>query len=163
MPNSLALKLTVYQPAVMAGPGEQVGFEYDLTIVFPDGFAAAKGEAASATSAQCDVIPVTGTLAFPNPAAPVISPFTGLVFVYDQAPIIGFPLTLLASAEGMLPFNMTMSFPASPIYDYSGAIKIGQSPGPFSDITAPFLAPVVGLGRKRFPLPLGVRWPGGAG
>ncbi len=142
MPNSLALKLTVYQPAIMAGPDEQVGFEYDLTIVVPDGFASiAKGEAASATRAQCDVIPVTGTLAFPNPAAPVISPFKGLVFVYDQAPIIGFPLTLLASADGMLPFNMTLAFPASPVYAYSGAIKFGQWPGPFSDITAPFLSP----------------------
>lgn len=141
MASSLALKLTVYQPADMAGPGEQVGFEYDLTIVYPDGFiAAAKGEAASATSAKCDVVPVTGTLSFPNPAAPVISPFTGLVFVYDQAPIIGFPLTLLATAEGDLPFNMTMAFPASPVYAYSGAIKFGQWPGPFNDITAPFLS-----------------------
>lgn len=142
MPNSSALKLTVYQPAIMAGPSQQVGFEYDLTIVYPDGFAAtAKGEAASATSAQCEVIPVTGTLAFPNPAAPVISPFTGLVFVYSQPPIIGFPLTLLATAKGDLPFNMTMAFPASPVYAYSGAIKFGQWPGPFSDITAPFLSP----------------------
>ena len=142
MPNSLALKLTVYQPAISAGPAQQVGFEYDLTIVYPDDFtASAKGEALAATSAQCEVIPVTGTLAFPNPAAPVISPFTGLVFVYSQPPIIGFPLTLLATAEGHLPFNMTLAFPASPVYAYSGAIKFGPWPGPFSDITAPFLSP----------------------
>lgn len=142
MASSLALKLTVYQPADMAGPEEQVGFEYDLTVVVPDGFAAKpKGDAASATSAQCDVVPVTGTLAFPNPAAPVISPFKGLMFIYDQAPIIGFPLTLIARAEGMLPFDMTLAFPASPVDVYSGAIKFGQWPGPFSDVTAPFLAP----------------------
>lgn len=145
MASSLALKLTVYQPADMAGPDEQVGFEYDLTILAPEGFSlAAKGELAAAASAQCDVIPVTGTLAFPNPAAPVISPFKGLVFVYDQAPIIGFPLTLIASADGDLPFNMTMAFPAPPVYAYSGAIKFGQWPGPFSDITAPFLSPQAG-------------------
>lgn len=142
MANSLALKLTVYQPAIIAGPSEQVGFEYDLTIEVPDSFSLdAKGEAASAASARCEVIPVTGTLALPNPAAPVISPFRGVVFVYDQAPIIGFPLTLLATADGLLPFNMTMSFPASPVYAYSGAIKFGQWPGPFSDVTAPFLSP----------------------
>ena len=115
MPETIALKLTVYQPAIMAGPEEQVGFEYDLTIVVPD-LKAAQGDPALASTARCEVVPVTGTLSFPNPAAPVISPFTGVMFIYDNAPLIVFPLTILAQgAEAFLKFNMTLCFPASPL------------------------------------------------
>ena len=74
MPETTTLKLTVYQPAVMADPGGQVGFEYELAIVTPDLKTAARGDPARAASATCEVVPVTGTLSFPNPAAPVISP-----------------------------------------------------------------------------------------
>ena len=142
MPETITLKLTVYQPAIMAGPDEQVGFEYDLTLVVPDPKTAAKGDPALASTARCDVVPVTGTLSFPNPAAPVISPFTGLMFIYDNAPLIGFPLTIIAQgAEEVLKFNMNLSFPASPLYFYSGAIMFGEWPGPLSDVTASFLCP----------------------
>lgn len=141
MPETIALKLTVYQPAIMAGPEEQVGFEYDLTIVVPD-LKAAQGDPALASTARCEVVPVTGTLSFPNPAAPVISPFTGVMFIYDNAPLIVFPLTILAqSTEAFLKFNMTLSFPASPLYFYSGAIMFGEWPGPLSNVTASFLCP----------------------
>jgi hypothetical protein len=141
MPDTIALKLTVYQPAIMA-PGEQVGFEYDLTIVVPDLKVAVKGHHTEASAAKCDVVPITGTLSFPNPAAPVISPYTGLMFVYDNAPIIVFPLTMIAaSTEELLKFNMNLAFPASPLYFYSGAIMFGQWPGPLSNVTASFLCP----------------------
>lgn len=144
MPQSTKLKLTVYQPEIMAGPDEQVGFEYDLTLVVPDDLAAkaATGDPAQASTARCEVVPVSGTLEFPNPAAPVISPFTGVLFIYDNAPLIGFPLTVIASGVGdLLPFNMNLCFPASPLYSYSGAIKFGEWPGPLSNVTASFLCP----------------------
>lgn len=142
MSDTVTLKLTVYQPAIMAGPGDQVGFEYDLTILIPDMKAAVTGDPAESSAAQCDVVPVTGTLAFPNPAAPVISPFTGLMFIYDNAPLIGFPLTLMAQGAGeFLDFNMNLAFPAAPVDVYSGAISFGEWPGPFSNVTASFLAP----------------------
>jgi hypothetical protein len=35
MPETITLKLTVYQPGTMAGPDQQVGFEYDLTSRCP--------------------------------------------------------------------------------------------------------------------------------
>jgi hypothetical protein len=140
--STRTLKLTVYQPAIMAGPGEQVGFEYDLTIVAPDLRAAVRADAAGASAARCDVIPVSGELSFPNPAAPVISPYSGLIFVYDNAPIMAFPLTMIAQSAGdLLPFNVSLTFPASPLYDYSGAIKFGQWPGPLSNVVASFLSP----------------------
>jgi hypothetical protein len=142
MPDPTTLKLTVYQPAVTAGPGEQVGYEYDLSIVAPDLKLAVKGDPGGASMARCDVVPVTGTLSFPNPAAPVISPFAGLLFVYDNAPIIGFPLTIIAqSTEDYLKFNMNLAFPAAPLYVYSGAIMFGEWPGPLSNVTASFLCP----------------------
>jgi hypothetical protein len=142
MPDTTTLKLTVYQPAIMAGPGDQVGFEYDLTIQVSATKMAALGDPGQAGAARCDVVPVTGTLSFPNPAAPVISPFTGLIFIYDDAPKIGFPLTMLAqSSEDYLKFNMTLAFPAAPLYAYSGAIMFGEWPGPFSDVTCSFLSP----------------------
>ena len=145
MPDTITLKLTVYRPDVMAEPGEQVGFEYDLEIVVPDRHVAVRGEpaeAGDAGEARCEVVPVTGTLSFPNPAAPVISPFDGLLFIYDGGPIIGFPLTLIAEAsEELLPFNLTLAFPISPVRAYSGAIAFGQWPGPFSDVTCSFLGP----------------------
>lgn len=142
MSETITLKLTVYQPAVMAGPGQQVGFEYDLTIDFPDLKMAVPGHHADAEAARCDVVPVTGQLEFPNPAAPVISPFTGLLFIYDNAPIIGFPLTIIAqSSAEYLKFNMNLCFPAAPLYEFSGAIQFGEWPGPFSDVTASFLCP----------------------
>jgi len=144
MPQSIKLKLTVYQPEIMAGPGEQVGFEYDLTLVVPDELAAkTTGDpAASISTARCEVVPVTGTLEFPNPAAPVISPFTGVLFIYDNAPLIGFPLTVVAASTGdLLKFNMNLCFPASPLYSYSGALMFGEWPGPLSNVTASFLCP----------------------
>ena len=112
MPETIALKLTVYQPGTIAGPGQQVGFEYDLTIEVADlTKTAVKGNRAtsmtlanemsaisSGRSAKCDVVDVTGTLSLPNPAAPVISPFRGLLFIYDDSPIIGFPLTIMAES-----------------------------------------------------------------
>jgi hypothetical protein len=141
MSETLNLKLTVYQPAVMA-PSEQVGFEYDLTIVAPGLKAAVKGRHAQASAAKCDVVPITGTLSFPNPAAPVISPYTGLMFIYDNAPIIVFPLTIVAASSGqVLKFNMNLTFPAAPLYFYSGAIMFGDWPGPLSNVTASFLCP----------------------
>lgn len=142
MSEAITLKLTVYQPGTVAGPGEQVGFEYDLTIDVPDLKATVEGDPAQASTAKCEVVPVTGTLSFPNPAAPVISPFTGLMFIYDNAPIIGFPLMIMArSTEEFLKFNMNLSFPASPLYAYSGAIMFGEWPGPLSNVTASFLCP----------------------
>jgi hypothetical protein len=142
MPDTITLKLTVYQPEIMADEGEQVGFEYDLEVVVPDRPLGATEEAIQTGEARCEVVPVTGTLSFPNPAAPVVSPFTGLIFIYDNAPVIGFPLTLIAQGSGeLLPFNMNLAFPASPLYVYSGAIQFGDWPGPFSDMTCSFLSP----------------------
>jgi hypothetical protein len=139
--TTLDLKLTVYQPDVMA-PSEQVGFEYDLKIVVPDSRAAVKGHHAQAKSAKCDVVPVTGTLEFPNPAAPVISPYEGLLFIYDNSPIIAFPLIILAESTGQsLKFNMNLAFPAAPLYFFSGAIMFGDWPGPLHNVTASFLCP----------------------
>lgn len=142
MSDSTTLKLTVYNPAIMADPGSQVGYEYDLTIDVPDLMLACKGEPVQASAARCDVVPVTGTLSFPNPAAPVISPYSGILFIYDNSPLIAFPLMLIASStEPVLPFNMNLAFPASPLYSYSGAIMFGQWPGPLSETTASFLCP----------------------
>jgi hypothetical protein len=142
MSETITLKLTVYQPDIMAGPGEQVGFDYDLTIVVPDLSTAVKGRHVEASAARCDVVPVTGTLSFPNPAAPVISPYRGLMFIFDNAPIIGFPLTIMATSTGeLLKFNMNLAFPASPLEFFSGAIKFGEWPGPLSNVTASFLCP----------------------
>jgi hypothetical protein len=142
MPDTITLKLTVYRPEIVADEGEQVGFEYDLDVVVPDRPLAATEEAIQTGEARCEVVPVTGTLSFPNPAAPVISPFTGLIFIYDNAPVIGFPLTLSAQGSGeLLAFNMNLAFPASPLYFYSGAIQFGEWPGPFSDVTCSFLCP----------------------
>lgn len=142
MSETLKLKLTVYQPAIMAAPGEQVGFEYDLTVLIPP-IHAPKGKHMEASPAKCDVVLVTGTLSFPNPAAPVISPFTGVMFIYDNAPLIGFPLNMILSSteSSPLPFNMNLAFPASPLYFYSGAIQFGTWPGPLSNTTASFLCP----------------------
>ncbi|HYP63275.1 MAG TPA: hypothetical protein VEQ16_05270 [Acidocella sp.] len=141
MPGTLKLKLTVYQPAITAGPGEQVGYEYDLTVNNPESYAHA-GKHSDAASGKCQVVPVTGTLSFPNPAVPAVSPFSGVIFIYDGAPLIGFPLCLVAnSTEDLLPFSLTMAFPAAPVAFYSGAINFGLWPGPFRDVTASFLAP----------------------
>ena len=127
MPETIALKLTVYQPGTIAGPGQQVGFEYDLTIEVADlTKTAVKGNRAtsmtlanemsatsSGRSAKCEVVDVTGTLSLPNPAAPVISPFRGMLFIYDDSPIIGFPLTIMAeSTEETLKFNLSLAFPS---------------------------------------------------
>jgi hypothetical protein len=142
MQQTDALKLTVYKPDIAADG--QVGFEYELTLVIPDDKAAVSGTAPEASaSARCEVVPVTGELSFPNPAAPVISPFTGLMFIYDDAPAIGFPLTIMARStdDSLLPFSMNLCFPASPVDVYSGAIVFGEWPGPLSNVTAPFLAP----------------------
>jgi hypothetical protein len=142
MPEATTLNLTVYKPVVMAGPEEQVGFDYILTIVVPELKTAVNGDPSQASSARCDVVPVTGTLEFPNPALPIISPYAGLMFIYDNAPIIGFPLTIIAQSTGEgLKFNMNLCFPASPLYFYSGAIMFGEWPGPLSDVTASFLCP----------------------
>lgn len=142
MPDTLTLKLTVYQPAIIASPGDQVGFEYDLTLIVPELKAPAKDARARVASAKCDVVPVTGALSFPNPAAPVISRLTGLLFIFDDAPVIGFPLALMAEGqEAPLTFSMTMAFPASPVDVYSGAIKFGEWPGPLRNVTASFLSP----------------------
>jgi len=141
--EEFTVKLTVYKPAAMAGPGEQVGFEYDLTIAYPDSKAAMKvnhaqavtANHARASSARCEVVPVTGTLSLPNPAVPIISPFRGSVFIYDNSPIIGFPLVMMAnSTEETLKFELSLAF-----YPYSGAITFGEWPGPFSNVTASFL------------------------
>jgi hypothetical protein len=141
MPGTLKLKLTVYQPAIAAGPGEQVGYEYDLTVNNPEAYVRA-GKHSDAASGKCQVVPVTGTLTFPNPAVPAVSPFSGVIFIYDGAPLIGFPLLLVAnSTEDLLPFSLTMAFPAAPVAFYSGAINFGLWPGPFRDVTASFLAP----------------------
>lgn len=137
MPETITLKLIVYPPGE-TGPA---GIEYDLTIVVPDAKTKVAGHHLEASAARCDVVPVTGQLEFPNPAAPVISPFTGLMFIYDDAPAIGFPLTIMAQGSAdYLPFNMNLCFPASPVQAYSGAIKFGQWPGPCSDVTAAFLS-----------------------
>ncbi|MCJ2188041.1 hypothetical protein [Novosphingobium beihaiensis] len=142
MPETTTLKLTVYKPEIMADPGGQTGFEYDLTIVAPDGRVSLQGDAGNATAARCDVVPVAGTLSFPNPAAPVVSPYTGLMFIYDNSPAIAFPLSLIANSTGdALPFSMNLAFPASPLYWYSGAIMFGAWPGPLSETTASFLSP----------------------
>jgi hypothetical protein len=142
MQESTSLNLTVYKPVIMAGPEEQVGFDYTLTIVVPELKTAVKGEPSQASSARCDVVAITGALEFPNPAAPVISPYTGLMFIYDNAPLIGFPLSIMAQSTGTgLKFNMNLSFPASPLYFYSGAIMFGDWPGPLRDVTASFLCP----------------------
>jgi hypothetical protein len=142
MPEATTLNLTVYKPVIMAGPEEQVGFDYILTIVVPDQKTAVNGDPSQASSARCDVVPVTGTLDFPNPALPIISPYAGLMFIYDNAPIIGFPLSIIAQSTGEgLKFNMNLSFPASPLYFFSGAIMFGDWPGPLSDVTASFLCP----------------------
>jgi len=142
MPETTTLKLTVYQPAVMADPGGQVGFEYDLAIVTPDLKIAARGDPARAASAACEVVPVTGALSFPNPAAPVVSPFSGLMFIYEDDRLIAFPLAIIAQSNGaFLTFNMNLSFPASPLYAFSGAIMFGDWPGPLSNVTASFLCP----------------------
>lgn len=145
MPDATTLKLTVYKPDILAEG--QVGFDYELTIVYPDDETAAAVACAvpeqAADTARCRVIPVTGELSFPNPAAPVISPFTGLVFVYDDAPALGFGLTMMAqsTSHDLLKFNMNLCFPASPVDLFSGAILFGQWPGPLSDVAASFLAP----------------------
>ena len=156
MPETIALKLTVYQPGTIAGPGQQVGFEYDLTIEVADlTKTAVKGSRAtsmtlanemsaisSRKSAKCDVVDVTGTLSLPNPAAPVISPFRGLLFIYDDSPIIGFPLTIMAESTGeTLKFNLSLSLPLLSTASLCGAIMFGAWPGPLSNVTASFLAP----------------------
>lgn len=143
MPDIITLKLTVYQPGITAPEGEQVGFDYDLKIVFPDSKVAVKGDYSKAADARCKVVPVTGTLEFPNPAAPVISPYEGLVFIYDNAPAIVFALAMIArSNHEVLKFNMNLAFPASPLYFYSGAIMFGELwPGPLHNVTASFLCP----------------------
>ena len=155
MPETIALKLTVYQPGTIAGPGQQVGFEYDLTIEVADlTKTAVKGNRAtsmtlanemsaisSGRSAKCDVVDVTGTLSLPNPAAPVISPFRGLLFIYDDSPIIGFPLTIMAeSTEETLKFNLSLAFPSVSTASLCGAIMFGAWPGPLSNVTASFLS-----------------------
>ena len=143
MQQTGALKLTVYKPDIVADG--QVGFEYELTLVIPDDKVSAAGEGApeAGSTARCEVVPVKGELSFPNPAAPVISPFTGLLFIYDNAPAIGFPLTIMAqsTSDALLKFSMNLCFPASPVDVYSGAIVFGDWPGPLSNVTAAFLAP----------------------
>jgi len=141
MPQSTKLILTVYQPEITAGAGEQIAFDYILTLDVPDRLEAI-GDAASASTAKCEVVPVTGALEFPNPALPIASPFSGVLFIYDNAPLIGFPLSIIAASTGEgLKFNMNLCFPASPLYSYSGAIMFGDWPGPFNNCTASFLSP----------------------
>ena len=55
MPQTIELKLTVYQPGTIAGPGQEVGFEYDLTIEVPD-LTSGRQSAAWAASAGEDII-----------------------------------------------------------------------------------------------------------
>lgn len=67
-----------------------------------------------------------------------------MLFIYDNAPLIGFPLSIIAASTGdVLRFNMNLCFPASPLYSYSGAIMFGDWPGPLSNVTASFLSPQV--------------------
>ncbi|MBO9713588.1 hypothetical protein [Sphingomonas sp.] len=141
MAETVTLKLTVYSPEIMTDG--QSGFDYDLTIEIPDTATSFAEGTADPGDAKCEVVPVTGTLSFPNPAAPVIAPFTGLIFIYSDSYAIGFPLTMIAQGDDpdLLPFNLNMAFPASPLYFYSGAIQFGQWPGPLSDTTASFLCP----------------------
>ncbi|MFT4251590.1 MAG: hypothetical protein QM608_03805 [Caulobacter sp.] len=146
MPETTTFKLTVYKPDIIADG--QVGFEYDLDLVIADGkaellsAACAAPEAASPT-ARCEVLMLTGTLSFPNPAAPVISPLTGLMFIYDDAPAIGFPLSIMAQSIGdeLLKFRLNLCFPSVSTDPLSGSIVFGDWPGPLSNVAASFLSP----------------------
>ncbi len=145
MPDATTFKLTVYKPDILADG--QVGFDYELALVVADEKAdlltagCAAPEAAS--TARCEVLPVTGTLSFPNPAAPVISPFTGLLFIYDNAPAIGFPLSIMAqsTSDELLQFRLNLCFPSVSTDPLSGSIVFGEWPGPLSNVAASFLSP----------------------
>lgn len=143
MQQTGALKLTVYKPDIVADG--QVGFEYELTLDIPDGKSLASGDATleATSTARCEVVPVTGTLSFPNPAAPVISPFTGAMFIYDNAPAIGFPLSIMASStsDELLKFRLNLCFPSMSSDPLSGSIVFGDWPGPLSNVAASFLSP----------------------
>ncbi|PVM93402.1 hypothetical protein DDF62_00920 [Caulobacter radicis] len=145
MQQTGALKLTVYKPDIVADG--QVGFEYELTLVTPEGKSLASSEAALETgsTARCEVVPVTGELSFPNPAAPVISPFTGVMFIYDNAPAIGFPLSIMISStsDELLKFRLNLCFPSMSSDPLSGSIVFGDWPGPLSNVAASFLSPQV--------------------
>jgi hypothetical protein len=154
MSQTIELKLTVYQPGTIAGPGQEVGFEYDLTIEVPDLTTTVKGNPATLMtlsremsassnkfSAECETIDVTGTLTLPNPGAPVISPFRGGLFMFVH-PMMAFPLTIMGqSTKETLKFNLSLAFPDIPIRFYCGAIMFGEWPGPLSNVTASFLSP----------------------
>lgn len=145
MQQTGALKLTVYKPDIVADG--QVGFEYELTLDIPQGKSLASSDTALETTstARCEVVPVTGTLSFPNPAAPVISPFTGAMFIYDNAPAIGFPLSIMASStsDELLKFRLSLCFPSMSSDPLSGSIVFGDWPGPLSNVAASFLSPQV--------------------
>lgn len=148
MPEAATFKLTVYKPDIMADG--QVGFEYDLTLVVAEEekaglLSAACAAPEAASTARCEVVPVTGTLSFPNPAAPVISPFTGAMFIYDNAPAIGFPLSIMASSTSaeLLKFRLNLCFPSMSSDPLSGSIVFGDWPGPLSNVAASFLSPQV--------------------
>ncbi|PLR23330.1 hypothetical protein SGCZBJ_16315 [Caulobacter zeae] len=143
MPDANTLKLTVYKPDIVADG--QVGFEYELTLEIPEGKGLASSDAAleATSTARCEVVPVTGTLSFPNPAAPVISPFTGAMFIYDNAPAIGFPLSIMASStsDELLKFRLNLCFPSMSSDPLSGSIVFVDWPGPLSNVAASFLSP----------------------
>lgn len=143
MAQSIEYKLTVYRPDVMADQPEQVGFEYDLAITLPDtlhSLAARHPKTLAGTSFTGEAIAVTGTFSFPNPAAPVISPVTGILFLYSS-PVIGFPLELMVqSSEAILPVELQMVFTNSPATAVGGSVTFGPGwPGPFQDVTCSFL------------------------
>ncbi len=145
MPDADTLKLTVYKPDIMADG--QVGFEYELTLVVAAEekaglLSAACAAPETASTARCEVVPVTGTLSFPNPAAPVISPFTGAMFIYDNAPAIGFPLSIMATStsDELLKFRLNLCFPSMSSDPLSGSIVFGDWPGPLSNVAASFLS-----------------------
>lgn len=120
MPDATTLKLTVYKPDILADG--QVGFDYELALVVAD-------EKADLLTAAC--------------AAPVISPFTGLLFIYDNAPAIGFPLSIMAqsTSDELLQFRLNLCFPSVSSDPLSGSIVFGDWPGPLSNVAASFLSP----------------------
>jgi hypothetical protein len=143
MTQSIIYKLTVYRPEVVADEPGQTGFEYDLSITLPDFLPSVGGrhpKSLASESFTAEAIPVTGAFSFPNPAAPVISPITGILFLYSS-PAIGFPLELaVRSTEAPLPVELQMVFTNSPATAVGGAVTFGSGwPGPFQDVTCSFL------------------------
>jgi hypothetical protein len=143
MIETVRYKLIVYQPAICTEQPSQTGFEYELTVTPRNSFRAVKGKLLEAVSADCEVVPLTGALSFPNPAAPVISNISGLLFIYSS-PAIGFPLQLVGiNAEPILPVEIQMVFTNSAASAVGGVIRFGAGwSGPFNNVTASFLGQV---------------------